>query len=174
MSKKRGHSIDPVGGASAWDAGRIAALPYRPGVGIMLLDGQGRVFVARRIDTSAEAWQMPQGGIDADETPVEAAWREMEEEIGTRAATLLAESHGWLRYDLPHELVPRVWRGRFRGQEQKWFAFRFTGSDGDINLATASPEFHDWKWVERAELPRLIVPFKRVIYQQVIDEFAGL
>ncbi len=158
--------------ATAREAARIAALPYRPCVGIMLLDGQGRVFVARRIDTAAEAWQMPQGGIDAGETPVQAAWREMEEEIGTSAATLLAESRGWLRYDLPPALVPRLWRGRFRGQEQKWFAFRFTGRDRDINLATATPEFHDWKWVERAELPRLIVPFKRAIYRQVIDEFA--
>lgn len=166
-------SPDPDSPA-AREAARIAALPYRPCVGIMLLDGRGRVFVARRIDTSAEAWQMPQGGIDPEETPVQAAWREMEEEIGTSAATLLAESRDWLRYDLPHALVPRVWRGRFRGQEQKWFAFRFDGRDEDINLQTAHPEFHAWKWIERAELPRLIVPFKRAIYQQVIDEFAGV
>jgi putative (di)nucleoside polyphosphate hydrolase len=138
----------------------------------MLLDGHSRVFVAQRIDSSTEAWQMPQGGIDTGETPVEAAWREMEEEIGTSSASLLAESRCWLRYDLPVELVPRVWNGRFRGQEQKWFAFRFTGADSDINLATADPEFLAWKWVEMAELAQLIVPFKRRIYEDVIREFA--
>lgn len=147
---------------------------YRRGVGVMLINEHRHVFVGRRIDNRDEAWQMPQGGIDPEETPVQAAWREMEEEIGTSAATLLAESRDWLRYDLPHALVPRVWRGRFRGQEQKWFAFRFDGRDEDINLQTAHPEFHAWKWIERAELPRLIVPFKRAIYQQVIDEFAGV
>ena len=117
---------------------------------------------------------MPQGGIDPEETPVQAAWREMEEEIGTSAATLLAESRDWLRYDLPHALVPRVWRGRFRGQEQKWFAFRFTGTDGDIDIATANPEFHDWKWIGMADLPALIVPFKRPIYETLVAEFGWL
>jgi len=152
----------------------IERLPYRRCVGIMLLDSAGRVFVARRIDTAEEAWQMPQGGIDPGETPVQAAWREMEEEIGTRAATLIAESQGWLRYDLPVDLVPHLWRGRFRGQEQKWCVFRFTGTDTDINITTAHPEFHDWKWVEMADLPALIVPFKRPIYEAVVAEFAWL
>ena len=116
MSRKRGHVIDPVGGASGWDAGRIAALPYRPGVGIMLLDGQGRVFVARRIDTSAEAWQMPQGGIDKKEEPREAALRELREEIGTDRAKIVAESGLWRPYDLPAELRGVLWGGRFRGR----------------------------------------------------------
>lgn len=160
--------------APALDPAAIERLPYRRCVGIMLLDPAGRVFVARRIDTPGEAWQMPQGGIDPGETPVQAAWREMEEEIGTRAATLLAESRGWLRYDLPVDLVPHVWRGRFRGQEQKWCVFRFTGTDADIDIATAHPEFHDWKWVEMAALPALIVPFKRPIYEAVVAEFAWL
>lgn len=168
------HPSAASGAPDAPDAAAIARLPYRRCVGIMLLDAGGRVFVARRIDTEVEAWQMPQGGIDEGETPEAAAWREMREEVGTTAAELLAESRDWLRYDLPAELVPRVWRGRFRGQEQKWFAFRFDGRDEDINLQTAHPEFHAWKWIERAELPRLIVPFKRAIYQQVIDEFAGV
>jgi putative (di)nucleoside polyphosphate hydrolase len=156
------------------DPAEIARLPYRRCVGIMLLDPLDRVFVARRIDTSAEAWQMPQGGIDEGESPEDAAWREMKEEIGTAAAELVAESRDWLRYDLPAELVPRVWRGRFRGQEQRWFAFRFTGTDADINIATENPEFLDWKWVGMAELPRLIVPFKRPLYEAVVAEFERL
>lgn len=153
---------------------RLAKLPYRKGVGIMLLDRGGRVFVARRIDMPSAAWQMPQGGIDAGETPLEAAWREMLEEIGTDRAELIAESRRWLRYDLPAELAAQLWRGRFRGQEQKWFAFRFTGSDSDIDIETEHPEFLDWKWVEMAELPGLIVPFKRPLYESVVEEFARL
>ena len=159
---------------AAPDAAAIARLPYRRGVGIMLLDARARVFAGRRIDTSSEAWQMPQGGIDAGESPLDAAWREMEEEIGTRAAELVAESRGWFRYDLPTELVPYVWKGRFRGQEQKWFAFRFTGTDGDINIATGHPEFSEWRWVEMAELAQLIVPFKRPLYEALVEEFSWL
>jgi len=108
-----------------------ARLPYRRGVGMMLLNALGDVFVAQRIDMPSDAWQMPQGGMDAGETPESAAWREMGEEIGTRAAVLMAESRDWYRYDLPDELVPRLWKGQYRGQEQKWFAFRFTGTDAD-------------------------------------------
>jgi putative (di)nucleoside polyphosphate hydrolase len=156
------------------DLEAIRRLPYRRGVGIMLLDPGARVFVARRIDMPSHAWQMPQGGIDKGETPEEAAWREMAEEIGTAAAELVAESRDWLRYDLPADLVPRLWGGRFRGQEQKWFAFRFTGSDSDIDIETEHPEFLDWKWVEMAELPGLIVPFKRPLYEALIEEFGGL
>lgn len=152
----------------------IARLPYRPGVGIMLLNRRGQVFVARRIDTDAEAWQMPQGGIDAGETPETAARRELLEEVGTDDAVLLGESRRWFRYDLPAELVPVVWGGRFRGQEQKWFAFRFTGADNDIDIATEHPEFTDWKWIDFAELPRLIVPFKRQLYIDLVAEFRNL
>lgn len=154
------------------DAAAAARLPYRRGVGIMLFDSRARVFAGRRIDTEAEAWQMPQGGIDPGETPLDAAWREMEEEIGTRRAALLAESRDWFRYDLPVELVPHVWKGRYRGQEQKWFAFRFTGADSDIEIGTAHPEFREWRWVEMAELARLIVPFKRPLYEALVEEFA--
>lgn len=150
----------------------IAPLPYRPGVGIMLLNEENRVFVGRRIDMRiGEAWQMPQGGIDADEEPLAAAFREMEEEIGTAQAELIAASAGWYDYDLPEELVPKVWGGRFRGQQQKWFLLRFCGEDADINIATADPEFFQWKWVAPAELPDLIVPFKRQLYTDLLAEF---
>jgi putative (di)nucleoside polyphosphate hydrolase len=147
---------------------------YRAGVGIMLLNSANLVFVARRIDMSEEAWQMPQGGIDAGEEPRDAALRELEEEIGTADAVILAESRVWLRYDLPAALVGQVWRGRYRGQRQKWFAMRFTGSDSDIDVATDHPEFNAWKWAPPASLPQFIVPFKRQLYVQILAEFAPL
>ena len=152
----------------------IARLPYRPCVGIMLIDRSGRVFVAQRIDNPGAAWQMPQGGIDEGESPRQAALRELHEETGTDKAEILAESRAWLRYDLPAELVPRIWGGRYRGQEQKWFALRFLGDDADIDIATETPEFSAWRWVEMADLPDIIVPFKRRIYQEVIAEFGHL
>ena len=152
----------------------ISALPYRRGVGVMLLNRDGRVLVARRIDTPGEAWQMPQGGIDPGETPRQAALRELREEIGTDKVAFLAESRGWLRYDLPPDLIPRLWGGRYRGQEQKWFALRFLGRDEDIRLDTDRPEFRAWKWVPVEALPGLIVPFKRRLYEQVMAEFAPL
>ena len=146
---------------------------YRKGVGIMLLDPQGRVFVAQRVDFTGDAWQMPQGGIDAGESPLRAALRELKEEIGTDKAVPIAESKGWLSYDLPTELAGRRWKGRFRGQRQKWFLMRFTGRDTDIDIATQRPEFRAWKWVPPAELPRLIVPFKRQLYLDLLQEFAA-
>lgn len=156
------------------EAARIRDLPYRPCVGVMLLDRAGRVFVGQRIDTRAEAWQMPQGGIDEGEDPEAAAFRELAEEIGTDKAEVLAESRGWLDYDLPAELVPKVWKGRYRGQSQKWFAMRFLGQDSDIDLETRHPEFSAWRWIEPRDLPRLIVPFKRRLYERVLAEFADL
>jgi putative (di)nucleoside polyphosphate hydrolase len=147
---------------------------YRPNVGIMLLDRRNRVFVARRIDTPGEAWQMPQGGIDEDEEPHRAALRELKEEIGTDRAEILAETRGWMRYDLPAEIAGRIWGGRYRGQRQKWFAMRFLGRDEEIDLATGHPEFSDWKWVAPGELPDLIVPFKRPLYVALLEEFAPL
>lgn len=143
---------------------------YRPGVGLMLINAQGLVFVARRNDVAAEAWQMPQGGIDPGEEPLTAALREMEEEIGTRAAEVLGESRGWIAYDLPPDLRARMWKGRFRGQCQKWFALRFTGRDGDICLDTAHPEFNAWRWVAVDEVVGGIVPFKRDLYRLVVAE----
>jgi putative (di)nucleoside polyphosphate hydrolase len=150
------------------------SLPYRPCVGLMLFNSKGRIFVARRIDMPSEAWQMPQGGIDKREDPRKAALRELKEEIGTEKAEIVAESETWRAYDLPRELQGMLWGGRFRGQTQKWFLMRFTGSDEDIDIATQHPEFLEWKWVEVADLPRLIVPFKRKIYEEVVAEFAPL
>jgi len=140
----------------------------------MLLNAAGSVFVAQRLDMPSDAWQMPQGGVDRGEDALAAAWREMREEIGTDKATLLAESREWLRYDLPAGLIPRLWGGRYRGQEQKWFAFRFTGGDADIDIATENPEFSTWKWTPFATLPDLIVPFKRPLYLRIMAEFAHL
>jgi putative (di)nucleoside polyphosphate hydrolase len=147
---------------------------YRAGVGVMLLDRRSLVFVGRRIDTAGENWQMPQGGIDKGESPRQAARRELKEEAGTDKAEILAESAGWLTYDVPREIAGRLWRGRYRGQVQKWFAMRFTGEDRDIDLKTHHPEFDAWKWIAPAELPRLIVPFKRQLYLDVLREFEGL
>lgn len=151
----------------------IEHLPYRDGVGIMLLNAANEVFVARRIDMRSEAWQMPQGGVDMGETPREAAFREMEEEIGTAKAEIIQESHDWLYYDLPADLVPKVWGGKFRGQKQKWFLMRFTGTDADINIETPHPEFLEWKWSPVDQIVELIVPFKRELYQQVLNEFSA-
>lgn len=150
-----------------------ASLPYRQGVGLVLFNRQGLVFVARRID-NADGWQMPQGGIDKGEEPQTAALRELEEEIGTAKAEIIAESKGWLTYDLPVDLVGKVWKGKYRGQTQKWYALRFTGSDTDINIHTEHPEFDAWRWVHFSELVDLIVPFKRELYRQVAAEFSEL
>ncbi|MBI4184820.1 MAG: RNA pyrophosphohydrolase [Proteobacteria bacterium] len=141
----------------------------------MLIDGGGRVFVARRRDTPGEAWQMPQGGIDPGEAPAEAAMRELAEEVGTRNARILAESREWYAYDLPAPLVGKALKGRYRGQRQKWFALRFLGEDAEIDLARAPhPEFSDWRWVDVSALVALIVPFKREVYEKVVAEFRHL
>jgi putative (di)nucleoside polyphosphate hydrolase len=147
---------------------------YRSGVGVMLLNRLGQVFVAARIDNPADAWQMPQGGIDKEEEPWAAALRELEEETGIRPDLVerVAASAERLRYDLPEEWRPRLWGGKWKGQAQHWFLARFRGDDTDVNLATAHPEFRDWKWVEPAGLPDLIVPFKRALYRRLLSEFA--
>ncbi|MGE0096243.1 MAG: RNA pyrophosphohydrolase [Alphaproteobacteria bacterium] len=148
--------------------------PYRLGVGVMLINDKRRVFVGRRNDMAGDHWQMPQGGIDEGEEPRAAALREMKEEIGTDKAEILAESRGWFAYDLPPALGRTAWKGRYRGQKQKWFAARFTGTDSDIDLETEHPEFEAWQWIESADLPRLIVPFKRKLYVDVMEEFRAL
>ncbi len=149
-------------------------LPYRPCAGIMLVNGQGRVFVGQRIDTTLEAWQMPQGGIDEDEDARAAALRELREETGVAPdqVEMLAEAPGEFFYDLPPDLIGRAWKGRYRGQRQRWFLFRLTGDDTAIDIATAHPEFRAWRWVDPAELPALAVPFKRDLYQGVLAAFA--
>jgi putative (di)nucleoside polyphosphate hydrolase len=141
---------------------------YRRNVGIMLLNNDGHAFVGRRIDMVEHAWQMPQGGIDAGEEPAVAALRELEEEVGTARAVIIAETPGWLSYDLPAELAGNLWKGKWKGQAQKWFAMRFTGADQDISIDTGHPEFDAWRWVPRADLPGLIVPFKRPVYEAVL------
>lgn len=142
---------------------------YRAGVGIMLLNSQNQVFVGKRADTEGEAWQMPQGGIDEDEEPRKAAFRELREEIGTDNAQVIAESKAWLRYELPPQLRQR-WNNRWQGQQQKWFIMRFRGLDSDINVATEHPEFSTWKWVSVDHLPNLIVTFKRQLYIDLLAE----
>ncbi|HEY0105216.1 MAG TPA: RNA pyrophosphohydrolase [Rhizomicrobium sp.] len=146
-------------------------LPYRPCVGIMLINRDGLVFVGRRIDQTVEGWQMPQGGIDDGETAVAAALRELREEAGTDKAEILAEMDEWLTYDLPPHLLGVALHGRYRGQRQKWFALRFLGEDGDIDIKTHEPEFAAWKWLALEALPRLVVPFKRDTYAKVIAAF---
>lgn len=146
--------------------------PYRPCVGIMLFNAAGHVFVGKRVDVDGDHWQMPQGGIDPGETPRQAALRELEEETGTDKAKILAESAAWHRYDLPPDLSRKAWKGRFRGQEQRWFAMRFTGRDSDIDLDAHVTEFSAWQWVPVDRLSDLIIPFKRDVYRDLVAEFA--
>lgn len=151
----------------------IAKLPYRPCVGVMLANAEGRVFVGQRIDQDITAWQMPQGGIDPGESPRDAALRELWEETGvpTDLVTVETETEGWIPYELPHDIVPRIWKGRYKGQEQKWFLLRFHGQDSDVNIETEHPEFSEWRWLDPAELIANIVPFKRTVYERVMAEF---
>ena len=145
--------------------------PYRPCVGLMLINRDKQVFVGNRIDTPGDHWQMPQGGIDAGEEPAEAALRELAEEIGTGKARIIAESRDWFAYDLPVELSRRVWKGKYRGQTQKWFLLCFDGEDADIRLDAHTQEFAAWRWAPLDRLQEMIVPFKRKIYGRVVAEF---
>ncbi|MDX8354219.1 RNA pyrophosphohydrolase [Cognatiyoonia sp. IB215182] len=151
----------------------IAQLPYRPCVGVMLANPRGHIFVGQRIDRDTEAWQMPQGGLDKGEKTIDAAYRELEEEtsITPNLVTLEAESAELIRYDIPHQLVPNIWKGRYRGQEQKWFLMRYHGTADEIDLQTAHPEFSAWKWMHPDELVDGIVAFKREVYAKVLAEF---
>lgn len=152
----------------------IAKLPYRPCVGVMLMNARREVFVGQRIDNYKDAWQMPQGGVDKGEDPRDAALRELWEETGVDPAlvAIVAETPNWLPYELPHDLVPKLWKGRYRGQEQKWFLMQFAGQDSDINIATEHPEFSKWRWLPADALVENIVPFKRHVYTAVLDAFA--
>lgn len=161
-------------------------LSYRPCVGIMLINAQGLVFVGRRkskrgadIHPLEHEWQMPQGGIDEGESPYRAALRELREETSVRSVSFLAEAPDWLSYDLPGDLTKKTWKGRFRGQTQKWFALRFTGAESEIDIATPDggrhkAEFDAWRWEKAERLPELIVPFKREVYLAVCAQFADL
>jgi putative (di)nucleoside polyphosphate hydrolase len=149
-------------------------LPYRPCVGIMLFNADGKVFVGKRIDQTVEGWQMPQGGIDKGETPRQAALRELGEEVGTDKAEIIGEMEDWVTYDLPAHLIGVAFHGKYKGQRQKWFALRFTGSDSDIDLTAHEPEFSAYQWASLTDLPGLIVPFKRETYKAVIAALGKL
>ena len=149
-------------------------LPYRPCAGVMLLNRDGQVFVGQRLDSTLEAWQMPQGGIDQGEAPLDAAIRELREETGVSAdkVRLIAESPDELFYDLPDDMIGKIWKGKWRGQRQRWFLFAFEGTDTDIDIQTPEPEFRAWRWSDPADLPTMIVPFKKALYEQVLAGFA--
>jgi putative (di)nucleoside polyphosphate hydrolase len=156
-------------------------LSYRPCVGMMLLNRTGLVFIGRRVGgpehvDSLHSWQMPQGGLDEGEDPYQAALRELQEETSVRSVALLAEAKDWYSYDLPTQVGRKAWKGKYRGQTQKWFALRFLGSEGEINVLHPpgghKPEFVDWRWEKMERLPALVIPFKRKVYEQVVREFS--
>jgi putative (di)nucleoside polyphosphate hydrolase len=151
----------------------LTGYTYRPAAGVMLINQRKQVWVGQRLDSTLEAWQMPQGGLDAGEDPLEGALRELEEETGISRdrVEIIARAPKELTYDLPEDLVGVVWKQKYRGQRQTWFLARFLGTDADVNLQTAEPEFRAWRWAEVDDLPRLIVPFKKKLYEEVIDAF---
>ena len=145
--------------------------PYRPCVGICLVNDEGMIFAGKRIDNRAEAWQMPQGGIDEGEDAVTACFREMAEEIGTDKAELIAQHPEWLDYDIPESLANKLWNGAYKGQTQKWMLLRYKGVDADINIATEIPEFESWQWMAPEDLVSLAVPFKQNVYRALMESF---
>jgi putative (di)nucleoside polyphosphate hydrolase len=147
---------------------------YRPAVGVMLLNREGKALVGQRLDSTLEAWQLPQGGLDAGETPEQGAYRELEEETGIppHLVEIVARCPTELYYDLPEDLIGKVWKEPWRGQRQTWFLARFLGEDEDVDIATAEPEFRAWKWADPPELPAMIVPFKKALYEQLLEAFA--
>jgi putative (di)nucleoside polyphosphate hydrolase len=155
------------------DAPEFFSLPYRRGVGLMVINKEKKIFIGKRIDTKNGAWQMPQEGIKDDETIAEAALRELQEEtnITERDVNIIAESKKWLYYDLPEFLIEKLWEGQYRGQKQKWLLINFLGTDSDINIKTSSAEFKEWQWMDLNNVPEIVTPFKKRIYLSVVEEF---
>ena len=149
-------------------------LPLRIGVGIILLNHENNVFVGKRIDNPKNFWQMPQGGVDQNENFLQAAKRELEEETGIKSVKFIKELDGWFKYDLPKYLLGKLWKGKYRGQKQKWFVMKFLGKSDEINVKTKNPEFFDWKWIELSKLPEVAVHFKRDIYKKIKEELTSL
>lgn len=147
---------------------------YRPCVGIVLINN-GSIFAGQRLDYKSDAWQMPQGGIEENESPIRAAIRELKEETGIKKKhiKIILESKNWINYDLPKELIPKLWNGKFVGQSQKWFAMEFLGSDGDVNINTKNPEFSKWQWMTKNKLLDSIVPFKKRVYENILSQFSA-
>ena len=145
-------------------------LPYRNGVGIVVLNNENKVFVAKRIDNPKNFWQMPQGGVDEGEDLLNAAYRELKEETSIFNVKLIKEIEDWTQYDLPSKLIGIIWKGRYKGQKQKWFIFKFLGNDTEINIKTKNPEFLDWKWIEIGKITKIVVDFKKEVYQKVEKE----
>ena len=148
----------------------LSNLPYRKGVGIMLLNKETEVFIGKRIDNT-KAWQMPQGGVDNEEDVESAAKRELKEETGITSIEIIKKSEKEFIYDLPNELLGKIWDGKYKGQKQTWFLARFLGTTGEINIKQRKAEFYDWRWAKPSELPGLIVPFKKRLYQEILEEF---